>query len=192
MKWQTVHEGIIWRVQQGVHDSGKVFEKAVRSPGSRLIVIKDNQVLLSREKRRELDGKIDYRLPGGKVFDTNSEFVSFLDSNGDMLNASRTSIAREGLEEVGLVIEPESLVHLGTDVLGATCEWDLYFWACSEFTEYEHGAQHHGTEADEIDGSVWVSFSEAIALALDSSQFSEGRSARMLMGYLNNIQSVKS
>ncbi len=44
-----------------------MFETAVRSPGVRLIIVKDNQMLITKEFRGELDD-YDYRLPGGKVF----------------------------------------------------------------------------------------------------------------------------
>jgi 8-oxo-dGTP pyrophosphatase MutT (NUDIX family) len=187
MNWKTVYEGTIWRVQQSLHESGKTFEKAVRSPGSRLIIVRDKHVLLSREKRRELGGKTDYRLPGGKVFDTNEEYVSYLSEGRDIIEASRLSIVAEGLEEVGLVIDPSNLRHLGTDVLGATCEWDLLYWECIEFNEHKDGAQHHGTEADEIEGATWVTFNEARDLALDPTKFSESRSARMLLSYIQGI-----
>ncbi|MCA9347588.1 NUDIX domain-containing protein [Candidatus Saccharibacteria bacterium] len=186
MIWETKYVGNIWRVQQGNHDSGKVFEKAVRAPGSRLIIVKDGKILLSREKRRELGGKVDFRLPGGKVFDTNEEYVKYLESGLDITQASRTSIAKEGLEEVGLNIVADSLTLIGVDVLGSTCEWDLYYWFCEDFTEDADGAQHHETEADEIEGSVWVSFDEAKKIALDPEQFSESRSARMLLSYIAN------
>lgn len=59
-------------VSEPVEIEGKTFEfeKVRRSPGVRLIM-KDGQgnILLTREFRRELS-KFDYRLPGGKVFDS--------------------------------------------------------------------------------------------------------------------------
>lgn len=185
--WKTVFDGNIWRVQQTLHTSGKTFEKAVRSPGSRLIVTTNGQILLSREKRRELGGIVDYRLPGGKVFDTSEEYVAFLATGQNIVDMSRLSVAREGLEEVGLKIDPTTLTYLGVDVLGATCEWDLHYWLCEEFLEAEGGAQHKESEADEIEGSVWVTFEEARKLALDPRQFSESRSARMLLSYVAKL-----
>lgn len=184
MDWQTVYEGSIWRIQQAKHQSGKTFEKAVRSPGSRLIIVRGSKVLLSREIRHELGNKTDYRLPGGKVFDTNEQYVAFLNTGNDIIEASRLSVVREGLQEVGVIIEPGSLTHAGVDVLGATCEWDLHYWICRDFVESQSGAEHDESEADEIKGCVWVEFSEARALALDSNQFAESRSARMLLSFL--------
>lgn len=184
MDWITVYTGKIWQIMQGQHSSGKTFEKVVRSPGSRLIVVSDGKILLSREKRRELDNKIDYRLPGGKVFDTNQEYCKFLETGADIIEASRDSITREALEEVGLVIDPGKLNYIGIDVLGATCEWDLIYWATNESTENQDGAKHTESEAEEIVDSVWVDFVEAERLALDPESFSESRSARMLLVYL--------
>ena len=52
-------------------DKTVTFEKARRAPGVRVIIAntKKQQLLLSREYRYELE-RDDYRLPGGKVFDT--------------------------------------------------------------------------------------------------------------------------
>lgn len=184
MNWKTVYEASIWRIQQAKHQSGKTFEKAVRSPGSRLIIVQKGMVLLSRETRHELGNRTDYRLPGGKVFDTNDQYVAFLESGSDIVEASRISVAREGLQEVGLIIDPKSLAHVGVDVLGATCEWDLHYWVCRDFQESDGGAQHDESEADEIKGCIWVTFDEARMLALNISQFAESRSARMLLSFL--------
>ena len=51
-----------------------VFEKARRSPGTRLLITSpDHNILLTREYRGEIGGW-DYRLPGGKVFDSLEEY----------------------------------------------------------------------------------------------------------------------
>jgi len=54
-------------------DKEVVFETARRAPGVRLIIVRDGQMLITREFRNELDD-YDYRLPGGKVFDTLDEY----------------------------------------------------------------------------------------------------------------------
>ncbi len=63
----------------------KTFETARRAPGVRLIFERDGKILLSREYRREI-ASYDYRLPGGKVFDTLTEFKAF---EGDIAVAAR-------------------------------------------------------------------------------------------------------
>lgn len=59
-----------------VNGKKKMFERARRPPGVRVIVAREVHILLSREYRRE-QGKYDYRLPGGKVMDTISEFRAY-------------------------------------------------------------------------------------------------------------------
>lgn len=183
MSWETKWKGVIWVGQQSIRPNGAIFEKVSRSPGSRLILVRDNKVLLSQEKRAELGDRIDHRLPGGKVFDTNQAYQEHLTSGQDILEASRESAAKEALEEVGLIIDPVNFTYIGTDILGATCSWDLIYWACDEFSEHSKGAQFHETEADEIQGAVWVPIIEACRMALDESQFSESRSALALIRY---------
>lgn len=51
----------------------RTFEIARRSPGVRALIVRDGKILLSREYRTEVD-EYDFRLPGGKVFDTLSEY----------------------------------------------------------------------------------------------------------------------
>lgn len=190
-EWNKVWTGVIWTAQQSVQPNGAVFEKISRSPGSRLLFVKEGKILLSREKRAELGGKTDHRLPGGKVFDKNDDYQAFLSSGGNILDASRDSAAKEALEEVGMIIEPHNLVYLSTDVLGATCSWDLIYWVCSDFKEHSGGAQFYETEADEIEGYTWMPVVDACKLVLDKEQFSESRSAIALISYAASEGYVK-
>ena len=67
---EIVYKGKIFEVVRQPMKAGDakvVFEIARRSPGTRLIIIKNDKILTSREFRTELD-VYDYRLPGGKVF----------------------------------------------------------------------------------------------------------------------------
>ena len=185
MSWKQVWTGSIWVAEQAVQADGSVYERVRRAPGSRIIITQNGKILLSKEKRQELGGKVDYRLPGGKVFDTQAEYAAFLASGKDITEASRTSVAKEALEEVGVVAKEDELELYGVDVLGATASWDLYYWTCEQFSLHEKGAQFHGTEAAEIEGSEWVSLADAAKIALDPSQFSESRSARMLLSYVS-------
>ncbi len=85
---------------------GRVFEKARRAPGTRLIIAdKDSKkVLLTREFRREL-GEWDYRLPGGKVFDTLDEFEAFRESDDDIVDAAKKQAINEAQQEAGIEID---------------------------------------------------------------------------------------
>jgi 8-oxo-dGTP pyrophosphatase MutT (NUDIX family) len=174
----------MWVAQQSVQADGRVFERVLRAPGSRIIIVRNNQILLSREKRTELGGAVDYRLPGGKVFDTNDAYQEFITSGNDVVEASRKSITKEALEEVGVIVDPAKLEYLGVDILGATCAWDLHYWLATESDEHSEGAQYHESEAEEIEGCEWVSFDEARRIALDATRFSESRSAVQLVRWL--------
>ena len=180
--WRQVFSGKIWQVQQSTESDGRVFERALRAPGSRIIIVKDNKILLQREKRHELVGKTDIRLPGGKVFDTLDEFEVF---DGDIIEASRLSITKEASEEAGIIVAPDSLKYQGVDTLGATVSWDLHYWLAENFEISQTGTQFHESEIDEIEGNFWANFDEVKRIILDKDKFSESRSALMLLRIIN-------
>ena len=88
-------------VSEPVEIDGKTFafEKVRRSPGVRLI-IGDGQgnIMLTREFRRELS-EFDYRLPGGKVFDSLDEFNKFKQSKGNIIEKAKQAALKEAKEE---------------------------------------------------------------------------------------------
>lgn len=180
--WRQVFSGNIWQIQQSTETDGRVFERAVRAPGSRIIIVDGDKVLLQREKRHELNGKTDIRLPGGKVFDSLEVFENF---GGDIVEASRKSIVAEALEEAGIVVRPENLEYLGADLLGATVSWDLHYWTTDKFEISANGTQYHETEADEIEGNFWVTLEELKDIVLDKDKFSESRSALELLRFID-------
>lgn len=61
-------------------DKKTLFEKARRAPGVRLIIVKEDKILLTREYRDEIKS-FDYRLPGGKVFDKLSDYQKHQSEN---------------------------------------------------------------------------------------------------------------
>lgn len=159
-----------------------VYEKARRSPGTRLLITSPNHnILLTREYRDEIGGW-DYRLPGGKVFDSLEEYSEAVRSGVDLLEKSKEAAQKEAQEEVG--INAEDLTHLYTSKLGATMEWDLYYFRVNLPTE-ELGEQK--LEPGENIQVGWYSPTDALRLALDGS-LSEDRSAAVLMRYILNRQ----
>ena len=161
-----------------------VFEKARRSPGTRLLITSpDHNVLLTREYRSEVGGW-DYRLPGGKVFDSLEEYSEAIRSGVDLLQKSKEAAQKEAQEEVG--INAEDITYLYTSKLGATMEWDLYYFRVNLPTE-ELGEQK--LEPGENIQVGWYSPTDALRLTLDGS-LSEDRSAAVLMRYILNQQSV--
>lgn len=161
-----------------------VYEKARRSPGTRLLIISPNHnILLTREYRDEVGGW-DYRLPGGKVSDSLEEYSEIVKSGVDLLEKSKQAAQKEAQEEVG--INAEDITHLYTSKLGAMVEWDLYYFRVNLPTE-ELGDQK--LEPGENIQVGWYSPTDALRLALDGS-LSEERSAAVLMRYILNRQST--
>src|SRR3989344_3426866 len=79
---KIVYQGkMIEIVQETVEVDGKekvyVYEKGRRAPGVRLIIeTPEGGFLISKEERPGVG--LDYRLPGGKVFDSLVEYNEFL------------------------------------------------------------------------------------------------------------------
>ncbi len=107
----------------------KMFENARRPPGVRLLFEKDWKILLTKEYRSEYKA-FDYRLPGGKVFDT---LAKMKDYTWDMIEAAKTAAIIEAKEECGITVGENDLELLSVSHCGATIEWDLYYFIIREF-----------------------------------------------------------
>jgi ADP-ribose pyrophosphatase len=158
----------------------RTFEFVRRAPGVRLIIPKDDGILLSKEHRREVNG-YDYRLPGGKVYDTLVEYNSALAAKVDMAEAAKAAAIKEASEEVGIKITDLSLFH--KSIYGATVGWDLYYFIVHK---YDEDVQH--LEDDEDITIEHISREEAEKMCLDG-RIGEERSALVLLRYLKGIKS---
>jgi hypothetical protein len=74
-KSEIVYQGKMFEVVRFEPKPGVIFETAVRAPGTRLLVeyekLGEFGLLMIRELRHDREGSVwDYRLPGGKVYDT--------------------------------------------------------------------------------------------------------------------------
>lgn len=155
------------------------FERARRSPGTRLLITSDTgKILLTREYRSEVGG-YDYRLPGGKVFDTLDEFNQSLQKGEDIIAKSKVAAQKEAHEEVGM--DTDDINHFYTSKCGATVEWDLHYFTVNVPTE-QLGEQD--LEAGENIEVGWYSCEQAMELALNGS-LNEDRSAAVLMRYIH-------
>lgn len=175
------HQGkIIEVVQSEVEQDGKkkTFEFARRSPGARLIIPKQDAILLTREYRHELSG-YDYRLPGGKVFDSLEEYTVALQNNVSMEQAAQNAAIKEAREEVGIHVQDISFFH--KSVCGATVVWDLYYFVVHSFNE---GVQ-------ELEDGEDITFEfvhkEKVQKMCLEGLVSEERSALMLLRFLNTL-----
>jgi hypothetical protein len=179
MKETITHQGKIVEVVQFEVEvepgKFKTFEKARRAPGTRLIIPTTIGVLLTKEYRHETNG-YDYRLPGGKVFDTLDEYNAFLATGDDILVPATAKAKAEAKEEAGVVTD--DLKHFHTSVCGATVDWDLYY-----FVVGDHTREDQATEQGEDIEVMEVDRQEAEAMCLDG-RISEERSALVLLRYL--------
>ena len=145
-----------------VHETqpdGRIFEVARRAPGVRLIIAnKENrQILLTKEFRREL-GTHDFRLPGGKVFNTLEEYESHRNNDGDIIVAAKNQAKVEAAEEAGIDISALNLFR--KSALGATVEWDLYVFEATNWRPHKDGQQLKDDEPQDIVGVGFYSYAD--------------------------------
>ncbi len=155
----------------------KTYEYAMRSPGVRALIVKDNKMLISKEYRHELNA-YDYRLPGGKVFDTLEEYTNHL--NDDMAKFAKMAVVKECYEEVGIITKTPKLLQISK--AGATVVWDLFYY---EITNFKLDKQH--LEDGEIINYEWFTFDEVKAMCLNN-KITEDRSVGIILKYLLNKQ----
>lgn len=175
----TYRGKIIEVVQKEVEHNGKVqiFEFARRSPGTRLIIPGGDKILLSKEFRHELNG-YDYRLPGGKVYDTLDAYNSALKQNIDICESAKIAAIKEAREEVGIMATDISFFH--KSICGATVTWDLFYFVVNTFDKVSQELE----DGEDIESEL-IDRNEVRKMCLNGA-ISEERSALVLMRYLNN------
>lgn len=174
MKENIVFEGKVGEVVHTTQPDGRVFEQYRRPPGTRLIIVSpERKILITREHRHETDN-VDYRLPGGKVYDTLSEYNQNRD--GDIKAAAIEGAIREAREECGLEIRDPELITVAK--AGATVEWDLYYYLIRDYSELSEGQSLEHGEDIEV---TWLSPAE-IHQAIQNGQMQEWRSVGVLLG----------
>lgn len=183
MDERIVAKGKIFELIQLPQSDGRVFEVARRAPGVRLIIadLQQKKVLLSKEFRHELKDW-DYRLPGGKVFDTLDEFEIFRASGGDILEPATQKAREEAVEEVGIDVSQLELFAKST--LGATVDWDLYIFEAKEWRERKDGNDLKEDEINDIAGSEMFGFDKVKQMILNGSM-QEERVALALLRWLD-------
>lgn len=155
----------------------KNFEKFVRPPGTRIIAERDGKILLQKERRLEIDG-FDWRLPGGKVFDTFEEFAPYMSSTIPeqiILDAA----AKELHEEAHLKVNAVTLFD--TRACGATVTWDLHYVVATGISE--EAAPDH-SEGEEVAAHAWRTYEEVEQMCR-SGEIQEGRSVAVLLQYIS-------
>ncbi len=165
-----------------INNQKKIIKRKMvrRPPGVRALILNknDNQkILLSKEFRYELD-KWDYRLPGGKVFDTLDLYKEAIARN-DVQKYVEESVAKEVLEEVGLIVKSQKLLKISHD--GAGVIWDLFYYEIKDYEESLDGA--HLEENEFVEGYVWKSFDEIIKMCIEQ-KINEERTVGVLLSYI--------
>lgn len=178
------YSGRIGEVIETEQPNGRVFERYRRPPGARLIIVSpDNQILVTKEFRHE-SGRVDLRLPGGKVRDTIHSYYELLLSDEDMLNAAREAAKKEALEETGMIVDNLELATIAN--AGSTVEWDLYYFITSSYETHGGGQQLEHGEDIEV---TWATIDE-IKTAVREQRMDEWRSVGVLLGLV--IPSLES
>lgn len=180
MAEEIVAKGKLFELVQLHQSDGRIFEVARRAPGVRLIIVnrEAGKILLTKEFRQEL-GTWDYRLPGGKVFDSLEEYEAHRASGDHILNAAIAKAKGEGAEEAGIDIKEVKLFKKST--LGATVEWDLFVFEATDWRPHADGQNlEHG---EQIEADNWFTFAEAEQMILEG-KMQEERIALILLQWL--------
>lgn len=183
---EIVAKGKIFELVHVEQPDGRIFEVARRAPGVRIIIADkaDRKILLTKEFRQELDDW-DYRLPGGKVYDTLDEYEAARQSGEDILAAAKRKTIGEAAEEAGIEVRDAKLFKKST--LGATVEWDLFVMEAQEWHNSEAGQALE--QGEQIVADEWFSFAEAEQMIYDG-KMQEERVALVLLQWLK-LQSAK-
>ena len=184
MNEEIFAKGKLFELVHLAQDDGRVFEVARRAPGVRLIIHDKpaGKILLTKEHRQELN-EWDYRLPGGKVFDSLDEFEAFRPSGNDIVEAAKKQAINEAKQEAG--VEISSLELYKKSVLGATVEWDLYVFESSNWQLSDVGQELE--DGENIEADNWVTYDEARVMALDGSM-KEERIALILLQWIEQTK----
>ena len=182
-EFEVAYRGKMFEVVTWEGKPGVKFEAAVRAPGVRLIIETEKNgmkaLLMTKEIRREAGGH-DFRLPGGKVFDSLEELDKHRESGRDIAPFAEIAAKKEGKEEAG--ISGGEYIPLEVSKAGASVEWDLHYFKIinaeigeQELEEYEQG-----------DIETVVLSAKEVFEKLSKREIKEGRSADMLWSWLKS------
>lgn len=175
----TTFKGSLFQIKTDfLHQPNKVrfFEKATRPPGVRMVFMNEDSILLSKEFRREIKDW-DYRLPGGKVFDTIDEYLNITEKKEDLEDYIFSAVVRESIEEVGIIVDKRNIKIVHKSISGASINWDLYYCLITDFLFDENGQQLE--EGEIIDKPIFVKKEKVLNMCLNN-QIKEDRSVAVL------------
>lgn len=169
----------------------KRFQYVERSPGVRSLVTDGTSILMTREWREETN-RWDYRLPGGKLYDTAAEYQKFLalrPTKEQMVEKAEVAAKKELQEETGLKLDHERFSMEHISVCGSIIKWDLYYFVARLATKPALTTQ---TETDEGEKTLnlWLTYEEVEKLCF-SGDVSEDRTVAFLLKYLNKAKATR-
>ncbi len=178
-----VYQGKMFEVVRFSPKPGVEFETAIRAPGVRLLIEQTNDgvkgLIMTKELRHGItESAWDYRLPGGKVFDSLSEFNDFRASGEDISSHAMQAAQLEAKQEVGA--ESGEFIYLDLAKAGGSVEWDLHYFVVKNSIIGVQELEDH--EVGEIE--VMFLSLEEIFEKLKNKEINEGRSADVLWRYL--------
>jgi 8-oxo-dGTP pyrophosphatase MutT (NUDIX family) len=180
-KFSVVYRGKMFEIVEWEGKPGVVFEAAVRAPGVRLLIETDKYgmkaLLMTKEIRREANG-VDFRLPGGKVFDSLTELDAHRARGEDILPEAKRAAEKEGREEAGIL--HGDFHPLGVSHAGASVEWDLHYFTVENAVLGEQELEEH----EKGDIETVVLSAQEIFEKLSRGEVQEGRSAEKLWLWL--------
>lgn len=186
--FQIAYRGKMFEIVTWEGKPGVKFEAAVRAPGVRLIIETEKDgmkaLLMTKEIRREAGG-YDFRLPGGKVFDSLEELDKHRESGQDITPFAEIAAKKEGKEEAG--ISGGDYTPLEISKAGASVEWDLHYF---KITNAEIGEQEL-EEHERGDIETVVLSAKEIFEKLSKREIKEGRSADMLWSWLKDNEFIQ-
>lgn len=166
-------------VDEGAGYVEKNFEKFVRPPGTRIIAVKDGKMYLQHEARIEKNNVPDWRLPGGKVFDTFKEFAPYIGKEVPL--ETILEAGQKELREEASFTTKNIRFFLKQDC-GATVEWDLYYLVAEDLEN--HTSNTGRSEGEDIRNGGWFSFAEVLKKC-KTGEISEGRSVAALLRFIS-------
>lgn len=144
----------------------KTFQYVERSPGARTLITDGQSLLLIKEWRQE-EGCWDYRLPGGKLFETSKEYKSYKESPGaDVKTIALAAARKEVYEECGLDLKGSRLTMDHLSRCGGVIEWDLYYFT-ARVKEKPKFCEKNITSEQEHICPEWLPFNQVRQLCLD-------------------------
>lgn len=170
---------IITRRVQLPNGIERLLEQAERPPGVRVIVVNDSHILMTKEWRVEING-YDYRLPGGKVFDSLDDYLSAdVRYPRKMTTFARQAAQKELREETGVSLQLKQFRKIHRSACGATLLWDLYFFYASMPGKRPKLNAISTSEGEET-VPVWIPIREALELCV-TGKVQEDRSVAALV-----------